>query len=422
MSSVAYAALWCFVFSIPWEKVIVINNMSIVTRLTGALALSLAMLAVVIQARFRRWHAFHVAALMFVLYAGITLFVLGIPIIPSKFWTFVQLFLVLWMTWELAVSKRRMTGLLTAYVYGAYVAAFATIWVYVTEGGSLRRFAAAEADPNDLAMTVALALPMAWFLGMTHRQMLLRWIFRAYLPIGLLVIGLTGSRGGMLAGLFALLIVPLTMTRLSPGRLVTAIAMLGLSGVLAVSYVPEQTVARLATTGAEFQDLSLGGRFKLWRAGLIAFTEKPVLGFGTSGFRTAVKPILGAFTQVAHNSFLSVLVEQGIVGFLLYMAMLGAVFWAALSLPRLERRFALILLGTLCLAMLPLTWEDQKQVWLVMATLIGLSRAQDLAVSREASEPVTYYPVSPLESPSLAAHYSQGWSPPNRPLGGSPRP
>jgi hypothetical protein len=410
MSSLPYAALWIFVFSLPWERVIVITNMAVVTRVTGALALGMALLAVVISGRFRRWHPFHVAALLFVACAGIGVLSLGLNTIPKKFWTYVMLFCVLWMIWELAVTRRRQIGLLTAFVFGSYVVAFATIQVYLTHAGSLRRFSAtADADPNDLAMTLALALPMAWFLGMTHPKPLVRWLGRGFLPVGLFVIGLTASRGGMLAALIGLTVVPFTMMRLSPGRLAMAIAALGLSGALAIAYVPERTVERLATTGTEVEDLSFGGRFKLWRAGVIAFTEKPIMGHGTSTFISAVRPILGVRSQVAHNSFLSLLVEQGLIGFLLYMAMLVAVFSAVLKLPRLERRFALVLLGTLSMTMLPLTWEDQKAVWFVLAALIGLSTAQD--VTARAPVPAPYYPPDLVGSRPLAARNRERWTP-----------
>jgi O-antigen ligase len=282
--------------------------------------------------------------------------------------------------------------------------------VYMMHGGSLRRFSVTEdADPNDLAMTVALALPMAWFLGMTHPKPLVRWLCRAFLPVGLVVIGLTGSRGGMLAALVGLLIVPLTMTRLSPGRLAMAITALGLSGALAIAYIPERTMERLASTGTEVEDLSVGGRFKLWRAGVIAFTEKPVMGWGTSGFITAVRPMLGVRSQVAHNSFLSLLVEQGIIGFLLYMAMLAAAFSAVLKLPRLERRFALVLMATLGTTMMPLTWEDQKSVWLVLAILVGFSATYATTGRAALATSAPYYPPQPAGSPSLAARSTERW-------------
>jgi hypothetical protein len=40
-----------------------------------------------------------------------------------------------------------------------------------------------------------------------------------------------------------------------------------------------------------------------------------------------------------------------------------------------DRRFARILSLTLATAMLPLTWEDSKAGWFIMAALVGLSCA-----------------------------------------------
>jgi O-antigen ligase len=387
MTTVAYAALWIFVFSVPWERVLVITGVSVVSRIAGALALIVALLVVIISARLRRWRAFHICALLFVVWTGIGIMVLQLEDVPKKFYTFVQLFLAMWMMWELAPDRRRQIGLFIAYVLGAYVAALDTIYIFAQQGGLLRRFASAGADPNSLAMNLALGLPMAWYLGMTHHRALVRWIGRAYLPISLLAITLTGSRGGMITAFVALLIVPLTLPNLSPGKVVTAIALLVLSGALAVAYVPENIVERLGTTGESVQSLSFGGRFRLWTAGMHAFFDRPIMGYGAASFRAVITPELGYMAQVAHNSYLSIMVEEGLIGLLLFLSMLGLVFLDVLRLPRLDRRFALVLLATLCVAMLPLTWEDEKPVWLIMAALVGLSHAEARRAARPLRQP-----------------------------------
>ncbi|HEX2251048.1 MAG TPA: O-antigen ligase family protein [Gemmatimonadales bacterium] len=409
MNRVAYGALWLFVFSVPWERVLVITGVSVGSRIAGALALLLALLAVVISARLRRWRAFHICALLFVIWVGFGVMVLQPEEVPKKFYTFVQLFLAIWMIWELAPDRRRQVGLLIAYMLGAYVAALDTIYIFAREGGSLNRFASAGADPNSLAMNLALGLPMAWYLGMSHHRALVRWIGRAYLPISLLAITLTGSRGGMITAFLALLIVPLTLPNLSPGKVVTAIALLVLSGALTVAYVPENIVERLATTGESVQSLSLGGRFRLWRAGMHAFFDQPLMGYGTSAFRRAITPELGYMAQVAHNSYLSVLVEEGLVGLLLFLSIIGMVFLDTFRLPRLERRFALVLLATLCVAMLPLTWEDEKPVWIVMAALVGLSHAADV---RRPARPLRQFVPRPVGvgGPAAAGHTRSHWT------------
>jgi O-antigen ligase len=386
MRSIAYAALWGFVFSMPWDWMAAVPGVAVIPRVTGGIALGLTVLAVVISGRLRRWHGLHLAALLFWIWAGLELFLFHYgERLPYKFWTYGQLILVLWIVWEVAPSEQRIRGLMTAYVLGAYVAVFETIRLYRREAKALERFAAGGADGNDLAMILALGLPMAWYLGMTYRQPILRWACRLYLPAAVVTIGLTGSRGGMLATTVALLIVPLSMTRLSPRRLGTAIVMLGAAGALAIAYTPETVIERLATTRAEVEGGRIGGRGKLWKAGLAVFPEHPVFGFGTGHFKTAITPKLGPASQVAHNSYLSVLVEQGIVGFVLYMAMFAAVLVSILRLPLLERRFALVLLATLGIAMLPLTWEDRRELWFVLAALLGLSRA--LVAGREAPQP-----------------------------------
>ena len=413
MVTPAYAALWVFIFSVPWDRIIVLPGMSIISRSAGALAMASALLAVVVTGKVRRWHLLHVAALLFVAWAGFDLLVVKVTGLPAKYWTYVQLLAMMWIVWELAPTQRRQFGLLTAYIFGAYVAAFATLLFGKSQGLNMRLYSAGGADPNDLAMTLAIGIPMAWYLAMVSRRFLMVWIYRAYLPVAVVVIGLTGSRGGMVATMVALLVIPLTMTKLSTGRLVGAIFVLILSCSLAVAYVPDVVIQRFASTGSEVEDLRFGGRFKLWVAGYHAFTQSPIMGYGTAGFIGAITPELGSASQVAHDAFLSVLVEEGVPGFVLYLTMILAAFLAVESLPRLQRRFARILFATLLVAMLPLTWEDHKVVWFVLAALVGMSRATDVSfettpsarpradtVRLRAVRPRTQAPAQPTPWPS----------------------
>jgi hypothetical protein len=51
------------------------------------------------------------------------------------------------------------------------------------------------------------------------------------------------------------------------------------------------------------------------------------------------------------------------------------VFLELFKLGRFDRRFTLVLFATMIVAMLPLTWEDRKVVWFILAALVGLSSA-----------------------------------------------
>lgn len=146
---------------------------------------------------------------------------------------------------------------------------------------------------------------------------------------------------------------------------------------------------------------------RIWKAGAEAFVARPVFGYGTGSFPLVVAPILG-IARASHNSFLSVLVEEGIVGFIFYIGMFVAVFMAALNLPALERRFALVTLATLFVAMLPLPWEDNKPAWFILAALLGLAQSRGTgmvgpvrqAYSRPmAGRPMARRPREPLPPP-----------------------
>ncbi|HEV7364553.1 MAG TPA: O-antigen ligase family protein [Gemmatimonadales bacterium] len=372
MTNLAYAALWLFCFAVPMENVVVIPGFGTISKLMGMVALLLAALATVINARVRPLQTFHILAVLFVILAGLGVFrSIDEPRAVSKFLTYVQLVLVLWMIWELAPNFQRQRGLLLAYVCGAYVSAISTFIDYreglhISKAAS--RFATGAFDPNDLGMTLALGIPMAWYLAVTYRQPLLRWLCRGYVPMGVLAIGLTASRGAMIAMIVALLIIPAAMTRLSPVKMVGTILVLAVVGTVAVSYIPETTWKRWSTTKSEVETGTMNSRLNTWRVAVRVFTFKPILGYGTSGFNWAVK-------GQSHNSYLAILIEQGVVGFILYFGMFVAVLANVLRLPPLERRFALILVATLAIAMLPLGWDDRKPVWIILAVLSAMTAA-----------------------------------------------
>jgi O-antigen ligase len=394
MTTVAYWALWLFCFAIPWQNIILVSGVGTISKLLGMVAMGFAILAALYSGSVRKLQPFHIAALLFVIWAGLgTFYVADEGRGLTKFGTYFQQLLVLWMIWELAPSFQRQRGLLFAYVCGAYVAAINTIMVYRSMlGTSSRRFAAAGFDPNDLGMILVLALPMAWYLGMTDRRPLMRWLCRAYIPLGVVAIGLTGSRGALVASVMALTIVPLSLTHLSRPKITAAIVLLAVSGIVAVSYIPTTSWERFGTTKSELKEGNLNDRLVIWKGGMIAFSRRPVMGYGTNGFNWAVH-------SQPHNAFLAVLVEHGIVGFAFYISMFLAVFIKLFNLPRLERRFTLVLLATLAVAMLPLGWEDRKPVWFILGTLAAISQGQLVGMAGAAWRQGTRRPA-PLGSPA----------------------
>ncbi|MEN9497938.1 MAG: hypothetical protein RL750_837, partial [Bacteroidota bacterium] len=87
------------------------------------------------------------------------------------------------------------------------------------------------------------------------------------------------------------------------------------------------------------KDVSSVERFYRWIAGVRMIEERPLTGFGPASFYSSYRPYtLPAYKtwvsnnpdrSTVHNYFLLVAVEQGIPGLLLFLLLLGAIFYYA---------------------------------------------------------------------------------------------
>ena len=376
MSQVAFCALWCFVLVLPWDVFTQLPLLGSIPRLVGLVASAVGILHILARRRVRPLSWFHVFAVLFVLWVGVSSFWSIDPQASrTRFITSLQLLVLVWLIWEIAWSPERQRSLLQAYVVGVCVAAVATIHSYLSGSAWLAhgtvetaRFVALNQDPNELGVILALGLPMAWYLGLPRPQQRTVWIWRLYIPLGIMGILLTGSRGAFLTALVALLIIPLTLGRV---RLRTKIALYALavgSLMLATSFVPEASLQRIQSTRADIEAGYFGGRIYIWMAGLEVAREHPLAGVGAGGFGAAVAPTLH-HDMASHQTFLEILVEQGVVGLLLFCAVVGAAIKPLRHLPPLERRLWIVVLASLAAGSMSLHLGNRKQFWFVLGVL-----------------------------------------------------
>jgi O-antigen ligase len=266
-----------------------------------------------------------------------------------------------------------MHNLLQAYVLGAYVAALATVYNYLAGAGiekTYNRFAAQGFDANDLGMLLALGLPMAWYLASAVPSGLQRWGNRGYFLVAILALLLTGSRGALVASLVALSVVPFTIGHLRTGVKVAGLVIIILAAVAAIRFVPEKSFERLSSTTTEISEGTLTGRLVIWQRGLALVPERPLHGYGPAGWFPSVG-FIGLRIRSSHNTYLSILVEEGLIGLLLYLSMFAVVLRRLRALPSFERKVGTALMATLMTAILPLNWDVYKASWLVLALLAG---------------------------------------------------
>jgi len=119
---------------------------------------------------------------------------------------------------------------------------------------------------------------------------------------------------------------------------------------------------RLGTTYTELTEGTLNNRTNNWLEGLESWAEHPLLGVGSNMYRS-----VNSLGKVAHNSFLSVLVEVGLIGFVLFGLILLIAISQAWRQPTWEKSFWLSLLLVWAIGASSLTWEHRKTTWLFLS-------------------------------------------------------
>ena len=129
----------------------------------------------------------------------------------------------------------------------------------------------------------------------------------------------------------------------SKARLGLAVCLL-LVPVLTVRFVSRSTFSRIAegTSGDTFRE-----RTDAWQAGLKSWGDTPLLGVGAGCYQNALIK-QGHSAMAAHNTFVSVLVESGLIGFTLYFLFWAVVFRRVLLMPKADRFFWLGVFACIC--------------------------------------------------------------------------
>jgi O-antigen ligase len=413
---IAYVCVWVFVFAVPWEDVIVFPGLGTLSKLLGIAAFGVTAIRVLLTARVRKLISFHWVAFAYLCWVLLSASwavntscspVFGCPV-RNVIDQYLQFFVMMWVLWEATPNRSRLINLFQAYVLGAYVAALNTIYNYAS-GVSLKhaygRYAAEGFDPNDLGMLLALGLPMAWYISSTSTSAFQRWLNRGYFIAGGVAILLTGSRGALLATIVALSVVPWTMKQVRRGVRIAAVVIMFGAGVLAVRFVPAELFKRLSTTTSEISEGTMNERLQIWKAGLALVPARPLQGYGPAGWQMVLSHQMGI--KGPHNTYLAILVDEGLVGLALYLTIFALLLRHLRMLPNVfERRVSLVLLTTLAVAITPLAWDTKKAAWMLLAILMSCSEAFSRGYITPqpeiAAPPVRPTPVAPRR-PVLSA-------------------
>lgn len=313
------------------------------------------------------------------------------------------------------LKSEKDVRMMTLYcLAGLLVGALVTLYQYKTGTFAVQdiytqRAAGLREDPNDTAMLLVAGVPLAIYWFMNSKNVLIKLFFAGAIPLLLVGIVLTGSRGG-----FVTLVVIALMIYLRRPTLQMTVA--GLIMVASVAILaPESYWNRMETlvTGEESHGgRSLESRSMLLQQGVAVFMDRPVLGVGPGNYGNA---FMAAVTSgglvgrsglslvseqgiVAHNMYLELVVEIGVLGTGLFLAVIYRALRGLVGYGRTtgaKRKsfglgFAIALaLGGMLFAGLFLSQGKNSVLWF----LVGLGFAVGQITAKAKSEARKHVPV-----------------------------
>jgi O-antigen ligase len=375
MRTIAFSLSLIFIFSIPWEGVVDLPGLGTGAKLIG-LALAISWFAsVVIRREFRKPRPFHLLVCLFVIWNAASIFWSADPgKTVTHLRTWLQLLGLVVIIWDLFTTRTALLAGLQAFIFGEYVAIGSAIVNFLSGDpfySHYQRFSPSEqSNPDGFGFIVVLGLPVAWYLASsmstTKTGNLLKFINYAYIPLAFIGLTLSGTRTAFIASIIAMAFGLASISRLRLASRITIFLLLTLAIFLILPHVQElRSFQRFGTTYAELTQGDLNNRTNNWQEGFVSFTEHPLLGVGSNMYRSVNK--LG---KLAHNSYLSVLVELGLVGFILFGSILALTGIQALLLPKWEASFWLTQLAVWAIGASTLSYEFRKATWLFLGLVI----------------------------------------------------
>lgn len=276
-------------------------------------------------------------------------------------------------------------------------------------------------NANETATALAVGIALAGALALALRDKpWLRLGAALGVPLCLFALFLTVSRGGLVA-LVAVLVATVLMAgrRRKAALVAVAVAVLGTVFYFAVIAPPADRDRIVASDGGT-------GREDIWKVGWRMVEAHPVEGIGAGNFATSSVHYLlepGVIMRadfivddpkVAHNTYLQVLAELGIVGLALFLCILA---YSVASVLRAVRTFSeagdremevlsralFVALAGFLTAIFFGSREFSNQLWLLLAlgpALLGVARAELAERIAPSANPGPRYGAQPGRSMS----------------------
>ena len=356
-----------FIFSIPWGNAIWDG----LTRIFGMVAFGAAGLALITHGTHTRYSIFHLLIALF-----------GVWLIISLMWTpdlvrgefllttTIQLLVITFLMTYILDTKFKMLLMYQSYIFGNLVGSGIIIYNFLNGIESIyyQRYAIPTLDIDGQSIMLTLAIPMAAYLTTQFKSKIVKVINIFAIPIIIFAVFLTGTRTASIVAIIGVMYWLFTY-RNSSMRIKTTFLILFLVSLVAVfSFAPQKSLNRIFSSGESITSGTLNNRTVIWGASIEQWKQAPIIGNGIGSLAYVLNTKHVEYDS-AHNTYIHILTENGIIGLSIYLMMIISIIYYAAHTPFSEKAFLISLLMVILVSQLTQHTHFHKETWFVLTML-----------------------------------------------------
>ena len=359
--------LLLMIFLIPWGEGLYDGLAKVLAM--PVLGLSLVML--VLEGTHRNFSLFNLFAIMLGGWYLVGIWWTPTPEYSSNILrTYIMLILMSLMFTYLISDEYKFRWAYQSYVLGTVVASGILFYNYLNgiEGPYYARYTVENIETDNMAILLAFGIPMGVWLYTQAKHWAGKLFNLGAIPIVFYGIFLTGTRTGLVCGIIGLMYLAFTQRNASFNLKMVYFGITIGAAVAVVSFAPKTSVERIFSIGEAVASGDLNYREVIWQHTLSVWADNPLVGGGTGSLGYTLNSYHVNF-EWAHNAYVQILGENGLIGLAIYLMMIGSLLYYALKCEIETKFFLLTLWFTIFISQMSLHSQNLKEVWFVWSVI-----------------------------------------------------
>ena len=364
---IALITVLLYIFLIPWGNAVWDGFI----RIFGMGSLGLAIIVVVTHGTHRQYSFFHLFLLMLGSWVMLTLlWTADMDAGKETAATFMQLVFISFVISLIINTKDKMRLAYQSYVLGACLGSGILFYNYINgiESKYWARYSIENYARDWVGIMIALAVPMAAYLTTQYNSVLFKIFNTIAIPVCIYAIFLNATRTASIVAIFGIAYWLFTHRKASIRIKAILLAFFVSSIVGVLAFAPAASVDRIFSSSKSISSGTLNGRTVIWNASFQQWEKSPIIGSGIGSMEQMLRGTHVDFDN-AHNTYIQVLMELGIIGLLLHLLTLLSIAYYLQKTPTNDKAYITSLLLVVLVSQITMNTLYDKEVWFALTML-----------------------------------------------------